>query len=160
MRGKIAVGIMAAFRSTGFRQQVDTLHGIDPGLVIVRVAPFRRPLGIFSPTAFVDTATSCRQSLNVVQVKSSTNTPVTQGTKQMHHIERRCEFELPRQSCRLGRACVGFYLTQVLLWFCLELPRKGSKKGGGICDARVDVHPVNWLTPEVQNPETQTHFAN
>ena len=75
-------------------------------------------------------------------------------------IERRCDCELlPRQSCRLGRACVNF-LTQVLLWFCLELPRKGRAKGGGICDARVEVHPVNWLTPEVQDPETQPHFAH
>ena len=89
----------------------------------------------------------------------STNTPVMQGAKQMH-IERRCDCELPRQSCRLGRACVDFFFTQVLLWFCLELPRKGSAKGGGICDARVEVHPVNWLTPEVQNPETQTHFVH
>ncbi len=40
-------------------------------------------------------------------VKSSTNTPVMQGAKQMH-IERRCDCELPRQSCRLGRACVDF----------------------------------------------------
>jgi hypothetical protein len=35
------------------------------------------------------------------QVKSSTNTPVIQGAKQTH-IERRCDFELPRQSCRSG----------------------------------------------------------
>jgi hypothetical protein len=69
------------------------------------------------------------------QVKSRTNTPVMQGAKQMH-IERRCDYELPRQSCRLGRACVDFFLlTHVLLWYCLELPRKGSAKGGGICDA-------------------------
>ncbi len=76
-----------------------------------------------------------------------------QGATQIH-IERRCDCELLRQTCRLDRACVDF-LTQVLLWFCLELPRKGSAKGGGICDARVEVRPVNWLTPEVQNPETQ-----
>jgi hypothetical protein len=75
------------------------------------------------------------------------------------HIERRCDCELPRQSCLLCRACVDF-LTQVLLWFCLELPRKGSAKGGGICDARVEVHPVNWLTPEAQDPETQPHFVH
>ena len=55
---------------------------------------------------------------------------------------------------------VYIYLTQVLLWFCLELPRKGSAKGGGICDARVEVHSVNWLTPEVQNPETQRCIAH
>ena len=76
------------------------------------------------------------------------------------HIERRCDCELPRQSCRLGRACVDFFfLTQVLLWFCLELPRNGSAKGGGIRDARVKTHPVNWLTPEAQDLETQPHFA-
>ena len=55
---------------------------------------------------------------------------------------------------------VYIFLTQVLLWFCLELPRKGSAKEVGICDARVEVHPVNWLTPEVQNQETQTHFVH
>ncbi len=42
------------------------------------------------------------------QVKSSTNTPVMQGAKQMY-TERRCDCELPRQSCRLGRACVDFF---------------------------------------------------
>ena len=47
-----------------------------------------------------------------------------------------------------------------VLFVCLELPRKGSAKGSGICDARVEVHPVNWLTPEVENPETQTHFVH
>ena len=93
------------------------------------------------------------------QVKSSTNTPVMQGAKQMH-IERRCDCELPRQSCRLGRACVGFFFTQVLLWFCLELPRKGSANGGGIRDARVEVHPVNWLTPEVRNPERHRNISS
>ena len=31
----------------GVRQHVETLHGIVPGLFIVRVAPFRRPLGTF-----------------------------------------------------------------------------------------------------------------
>ena len=29
-----------------------------------------------------------------------------------------------------------------------------------MCDARVEVHPVNWLTLEVQNPETQPHFIH
>ncbi len=52
------------------------------------------------------------------------------------------------------------FLTQVLPWFCLELPRKESVKGGGMCDARVEVHPVNWLTPEVLNPATQPHFVH
>ncbi len=66
---------------------------------------------------------------------------------------------LPRQSCQLGRACVEFF-TQVLLWFGMELPRKGSAKGGGIRDARVKARPVNWLTPEAQDPETQLQFAH
>jgi hypothetical protein len=65
---------------------------------------------------------------------------------------------LPRQSCRLGRACVDFFI-QVLLWFVMELLRKGSAKGGGIRDARVKVHPVNWLTPEAQDPETQPRYV-
>ena len=39
MRGQMAVGLLAAFRSTGARQHVETLHGIDSGLIIVRVAP-------------------------------------------------------------------------------------------------------------------------
>jgi hypothetical protein len=38
---------------------------------------------------------------------------------------------LPRQSSRLCRACVDLFLTQILLWFGLELLRKGSAKGGG-----------------------------
>ncbi len=38
------------------------------GLIIVRVAPFRRPLGTFSSTTFVDTAASCRRSKNVVRL--------------------------------------------------------------------------------------------
>jgi hypothetical protein len=75
------------------------------------------------------------------------------------HIEKRCDCELPRQSCRFSRACVDFF-SQVLLWFCLELPRKGSAKGGGSCDARVEVHPVNWLTLEAQDPETQPHYVH
>ena len=65
-----------------------------------------------------------------------------------------------RAGCAV-RVC-RFFLTQVLLWFCLELPRKESAKGGGICDSRVEVHPVNWLTPEgpeVKNPETQPHVT-
>ena len=51
-------------------------------------------------------------------------------------------------------------MTHVLLWFGLELPRKGSAKGGGVHDARVKAHPVNWLTPEAQDPETQPNFAH
>ncbi len=78
-----------------------------------------------------------------------TNTPVMQGAKQMV-IERRCDCELHRKSCRLGRACVDF-LTQVLLLLCLELPRKGSEKGGGIYNARVEVH---------RDPDTQGHAAH
>ena len=75
------------------------------------------------------------------------------------HIKRRCDDELRRQSCRLA-VIAQIFLTQVLLWFCLELPRKGSVKGGGIRDARVKVHLVNWLTPVAQDPETQPHFAH
>ena len=47
---------MAAFRSTGTQQHVETLRGTDLGLIIVRVAPFRRPLGIFSSTTFIVSA--------------------------------------------------------------------------------------------------------
>ncbi len=38
-----------------FKEHVETLHGIVR-LIIVRVAPFCRSLGIFSSTAFVDAA--------------------------------------------------------------------------------------------------------
>ena len=38
-----------------FKEHVETLQGIVR-LIIVRVAPFRRPLGIFSSAAFVDAA--------------------------------------------------------------------------------------------------------
>ncbi len=41
-----------AFRSTMFKEHVETLHGIVR-LIIVRVASFRRPIGIFSSAAFV-----------------------------------------------------------------------------------------------------------
>ena len=44
-----------------FKEHVETLHGIAR-LIVVRVAPFRRSQGIFSSTAFVDAATSCRRS--------------------------------------------------------------------------------------------------
>jgi hypothetical protein len=43
----MAVGFMAAFRSTGARQDAEALQGIDPGLIIIRVAQFRRPLATF-----------------------------------------------------------------------------------------------------------------
>jgi hypothetical protein len=75
-------------------------------------------------------------------------------------IKRRCDCELPRLSCRLGRACVDYFLTQILLWFCLELPRKGSAKGGGIRDSRPNAQPINWLTSKAQVPETQQRFAH
>ncbi len=55
---------------------------------------------------------------------------------------------------------VYIFLTQVLLWFCFELPLKGSAKGGRIRDARVKAQPVNWLTPDTQDPETQPQFAH
>ena len=41
-----------AFWSTVFKEHVEALYGIVR-LIIVRVTPFRRPLGIFSPTTFV-----------------------------------------------------------------------------------------------------------
>ena len=40
------------FWSAVFKEHVETLHGIVR-LIIVRVAPFRRPLGIFSSTTFI-----------------------------------------------------------------------------------------------------------
>jgi hypothetical protein len=48
------------------------------------------------------------------------------------------------------------FLTRVLLWFCLELPRKGSAKGSGIRDARVEVRPVNLLTTEAQDDDDKS----
>ncbi len=42
-------------RCTVLNEHAETLHGIVR-LIIIRVAPFRRPLGIFSLTAFVDAA--------------------------------------------------------------------------------------------------------
>jgi hypothetical protein len=44
------------FWSAVFKEHVETLHGIVR-LIIVRMALLRRPLGIFSSTAFVDAAT-------------------------------------------------------------------------------------------------------
>jgi hypothetical protein len=41
----MTVGAIEAFCSGGARQHAKTLHGIVPGLFIVRVGPFRRPLG-------------------------------------------------------------------------------------------------------------------
>jgi hypothetical protein len=35
-----------------FKEHVETLHGIVR-LIIVRVAPFRRPFGVFSSTTFI-----------------------------------------------------------------------------------------------------------
>ncbi len=49
---KIGVETEAFFRSTMFKEHVETLHGIVR-LIIVRVASFRRLLGILSSTAFV-----------------------------------------------------------------------------------------------------------
>ncbi len=62
---------MAAFLSTGARQHAETLHGVDPGLIIVRVTPFRRPLGTFhqqlssTPRNRVGKAKSSAASLNL-----------------------------------------------------------------------------------------------
>ncbi len=47
MRGQMAVGFMAAFRSTGSRQDAEAVHGIGPGLITVPVAQVRRPLVTF-----------------------------------------------------------------------------------------------------------------
>ena len=55
--------------------------------------------------------------------------------------------------------CVCRFLNQVLLWFGLELPRKGNTKGGGVRDARVKVNPIHRLTSGAQDPETQPQFA-
>ena len=44
-----------AFLSTVFKEHVETLHGIVR-LIIVRVTPFRRPLGIFSSITFIVSA--------------------------------------------------------------------------------------------------------
>ena len=60
-----------------FKEHVETLHGIVR-LIIFRMAPFRRPLDIFSSTTFVDAATSCRRSKNVVWL--SLNLPETYFT--------------------------------------------------------------------------------
>ncbi len=43
------------FWSTMLKEHVETLYGIVR-LIIVRVAPFRRPLGIFSSTTFIVSA--------------------------------------------------------------------------------------------------------
>ncbi len=48
-----------------------------------------------------------------------------------------------------------FFFTQVLLWFFWSSRAEEVQKEGGIRDARVEVHPVNWLTPEAQDPETR-----
>ena len=49
-----------------FKEHVETLHGIVR-LIIVRVAPFHRPLGIFSSTTFIVSAKQnvVRLSLNL-----------------------------------------------------------------------------------------------
>jgi hypothetical protein len=51
MRGKIALDIMAAFRSTGARQNAEALHTaltpVSSSFDVVRVEPFHRPLGTF-----------------------------------------------------------------------------------------------------------------
>ena len=61
---KIVVEI-EAFLVDDVKEHAETLQGIVR-LIIVRVAPFRRPLGILSSAAFVDAATSCRRSKHVV----------------------------------------------------------------------------------------------
>ena len=49
---KIVVEIEAFFSVDDVKEHVETLHG-TVRLIIVRVASFRRPIGIFSSTAFV-----------------------------------------------------------------------------------------------------------
>ncbi len=77
------------------------------------------------------------------QVKSSTNTPLIHEAKQVHAKKRRNVCSPGNRSGWLGLACEDLFLTQVLFWFGLELPRKGIAKGDGICDARVKVQPLN-----------------
>ncbi len=63
----------------------------------------------------------------------------------------------------VGPCVCRLFLTQVLLWFGLELPHRGIANGGGIRDARVKVHQVNWFTestPEAQDPGTQLQIAH
>ncbi len=83
-----------------------------------------------------------------------------QGAKQMH-IKRRCDCELPRQSCRLGRACVDlFYSGPALVLFGTPAKKEVRREVGFvICDARVEVHPINWLIPEVRNPPRHSHIS-
>jgi hypothetical protein len=50
--------------------------------------------------------------------------------------------------------CVCRFLTQVLLWFDLELPRIGIAKGGGIHDVLVKVHPVDSGGPRPRETAT------
>jgi hypothetical protein len=50
--------------STVLKEYAEALHGMVR-FIIVRVAPFRRPLGIFSSAAFVDAVKSCGRSKNV-----------------------------------------------------------------------------------------------
>ena len=87
--------------------------------------------------------------------------PSTAGNKQMHiKNTARYDCELPRQSCRVGCACVDFFYSGPYLVLFGAPAQKKIDKGGGIHYARVKVHPVNWLTPEAQDNETQPHFAH
>jgi hypothetical protein len=76
------------------------------------------------------------------------------------HIKRRYDLSSPGNRAGWAVRVFFFFFTQVLLWFCLELPRKGSAKGIEVRDARVKVHPVIWLTSEAQDSETQPHFVH
>ncbi len=59
------------------------------------------------------------------------------------------------------RVCSFFNSDPALVLFGAPAQRnKESAKGNGIRDARVNVHPVNWITAEAQNPETQPHFVH
>ena len=92
---------------------------------------------------------------------SGSNTTVAQGAgSKANAHQKKVRLWAPPAIVPVGPCVCRFNLSQVLLSICLELPRKRSAKGGGIRDARVKVHPVNLLTPEAQDPETQPHFAH
>ncbi len=61
LRFDLVIGVLGRLSLDGARQHFETRHGCIPGLIIVRMAPIRRPLGTFT-SSFVDAATSYRQS--------------------------------------------------------------------------------------------------
>ncbi len=98
-------------------KQVET--AIVQGLYIVAGPPDRNEKVRF-----------CTDRRPVASVKSSTNTPVMQGAKQIH-IERRCDYELPRQSCRLGRACVDIFSLRSFFGFVWNFRAKEVRREVG-----------------------------